>query len=54
MGTFANQFDKHGELKIALIALAAEKSDLSLLERYNKLAEAQHQLRQQKSDAPGN
>ncbi|WP_105102238.1 hypothetical protein [Microbulbifer pacificus] len=53
MGTFASQFDKHGELKIDLIALAAEQSDLSLLERYNSLAEAQYQLRQQKSAVTG-
>ncbi|WP_299594950.1 hypothetical protein [uncultured Microbulbifer sp.] len=45
MGTYASQFDQHGELKIDLIALAAEESDRSLLERYNELAKAQYQLR---------
>ncbi|WP_160152304.1 hypothetical protein [Microbulbifer sp. ALW1] len=49
MGTFASQFDQHGKLKIDLIALAAEDSDRSLLERYNELAQAQYALRSQKS-----
>lgn len=49
MGTFTSQFDRDGKLKIDLIALAAEQSNRSLLERYNELAKTHYELRSQKS-----
>ncbi|MCX2794525.1 hypothetical protein OQJ62_06260 [Microbulbifer thermotolerans] len=48
MGTFASQFDSEGNLKIDLIQLSEEVSELSLLERYNLLAKEQYEMRQSK------
>lgn len=53
MGTFASQFDSHGQLKIDLLQLSSDKHhgdtiapQPSLLEKYNQAAKAQYQQRQ--------
>ncbi|MCL1058014.1 hypothetical protein L2729_08360 [Shewanella gelidimarina] len=52
MGTFASQFDQHGQLKIDLATLMppaksnANTDELSLLEQYNLAAKVQYQLRE--------
>lgn len=53
MGTFASQFDSRGQLKIDLLQLADSNNSgeittetMSLLQKYNQIAEQQYQLRQ--------
>ena len=45
MGTFASQFDAHGELKIDLIKLHQNGQEGSLLEKFNEHMTAQYKLR---------
>lgn len=46
MGTFASQFDRHGHLKIDLVALAnQQQNSKTLLKKYNEKALVQYDLR---------